>query len=332
LNVLLRRRTIIVWCSLVCAVVFTGFALAADRTWTTSVSFFPQGKKALGNLSALAAQFGVPVGGADANESPNFYADLVKSRAILATIVDSGVVVPPGTRPVDIAEALRIKTTIPALRRDMAMKKLADNVTVSTNVKTGVVTMSVSSGSAALSSSISTRLLDLLNRFNQDTRRGQASAERKFTEDRLALVKKDLRAAEDAEQNFLQVNRVVEASQLKFQQDRLDREVRMQQELYSNLAKAYEQAKIDEVRDTPVITVVEKPEPAARPDSRGIATKGIASLVVGFLLGGVLAFILEGFSAPANSRNAEQDEFRRLSRATLRDMWKPWRLLRPIKA
>lgn len=332
LTLLLRRRATIVWSSILCATLFTGYALIGDRTWTTSVSFFPQGKKAGGNLSALAAQFGVGVPNGDANESPNFYADLLKSRAILATVVDSSVSLQLGGPPVDLAAAFKIKQKNPAFRRDMTLKSLNDAINVATNAKTGVVTMRVSTRSAPLSASISSKLLDLLNRFNQDTRRGQASAEREFTEQRLAVVKKELRASEDDLSRFLQTNRVATAAQLQAEQNRLESEVRMQRELYTNLAKSYEQAKIDEVRDTPVITVVERPEIAARPDTRGIATKGVASLIAGFILGAILALIFEGFSSQPGSRSAAQEEFRRLGDATLRDLRKPWRLLRSIKA
>lgn len=331
LTALLRRRALIVWSSLLCAVIFTGIALIGDREWTSVVSFFPQGKKAGGNLSALAAQFGVGVGTADATESPNFYADLVKSRAILADVVDSGVAVAPDGKRVDIAEAFKIKTTAPALRRDMAIKNLNGAIAVSTSAKTGVVTMRVTSTSPQLSAGIGVRLLDLLTRFNQNTRRSQASAERKFTEERLSVAKRELREAEDVLSRFLEVNRVRDAASLRAQQDRLEREVRNLQELYTNLAKAYEQAKIDEVRDTPVITVVERPEPAARPDTRGIATKGLASLVAGFLLGVLIALALEGFSTKPGQRSAEQEEFRLLGYATLRDLRRPWRLLRSAK-
>ncbi|MEO7361473.1 MAG: hypothetical protein ABI120_14160 [Gemmatimonadaceae bacterium] len=332
LTLLLRRRALIVWSAIICAVLFTGLALLGDRTWSTGVSFFPQGKKTAGSLSALAAQFGVPVGSGDANESPNFYADLVKSRAILGVVVDSGVTVQPGNTHVDIATAYKIKVTEPALRREKTIEKLAGSINVSTNVKTGIVNMRVSSNAPDVSMSISNRLLELLNRFNQDTRRGQASAERKFTEERLAVVKIDLRVSEDKLQNFLDVNRVAQSAQLKAQQDRLDRDVRLQQELYTNLAKAFEQAKIDEVRDTPVITVIERPEMAARPDTRGIASKGVASLVAGFILGAIVALMIEGLSRNASARTPEDDEFHRLAGATLRDLRRPWRLLASVKA
>lgn len=334
LTMLLRRRALIAWCALLTAVVITGLALIGDRTWTTVVSFFPQGKKSGGNLSALAAQFGVGgIGAADANESPNFYADLVKSRAILSTVIDSAVSLPAGGAKVDLATEYEIKTTNPALRRDMAIKKLNGDIAVATNVKTGVVTIRVSSNSAQLSSAIGMRLLDLLNKFNLDTRRSQASAERRFTEERLRLVQADLRRAEDVLQNFLQENRVIAPySATQARRDRLEREVNTQQELFTNLAKAFEQAKIDEVRNTPVITVVERPEPPARPDTRGIATKGLSSLIGGFVLGCFLAILLEGFSSPSGVRSGEQDEFHRLGRATMRDLLRPWRLLRSVKA
>ena len=331
LTLLLRRRATIVWSAILFAALFTGYALIGDRTWTTAVSFFPQGKKAGGNLSALAAQFGVGVPGAEASESPNFYADLVKSRAILTTVVDSSVVLKPGTPRVDIAEAFKVRETEPTLRRDLAIKRLNDAINVSTNAKTGVVSMRVSTRSAALSASISFKLLELLNRFNQDTRRGQASAEREFTEKRLAVVKKELRQAEDDLSSFLRANRVATAAQLDAERSRLDAEARMQRELYTNLAKSFEQAKIDEVRDTPVITVVERPEIAARPDTRGIATKGIVSLLAGFVFGIVLALVLEGFSSKHGSRSAAQEEFNQLGGATLRDLRRPWRLLGTIK-
>lgn len=334
LTMLLRRRALVVWCSLLTATLFTGMALLGDRTWTTVVSFFPQGKKSGSNLSALAAQFGVGgIGAADPNESPSFYADLVKSRTILGTLIDSGVTLPPASSRVDLATEFKVKSENPALRRELATTKLNGAIKVSTNAKTGVVTMRVSSKSPQLSTAISERLLELLNRFNQDTRRGQASAERRFTEERLKVVQSDLRRAEDALQNFLQENRVIASfSMTNARHDRLQREVSMQQDLYTNLAKAFEQAKIDEVRDTPVITVVERPEPAARPDPRGVATKGIASLAAGFVLGCFLALVLESFGAARGARTVEQDEFRRLGRATLRDLLRPWRLLRSARA
>jgi hypothetical protein len=39
------------------------------------------------------------------------------------------------------------------------------------------------------------------------------------------------------------------------------------------LAQAYEQSKMDEVRDTPVITIIQPPETPLMPDAKGIRTR-----------------------------------------------------------
>ena len=87
-------------------------------------------------------------------------------------------------------------------------------------------------------------------------------------------VRRDLQEAENRLAGFLKVNRDYQnAPDLRFQYDRLNREVSIQQQLFVSLAQSFEQAKIDEVRDTPVISVVEAPEVPARPDSRFLAIK-----------------------------------------------------------
>ena len=45
-----------------------------------------------------------------------------------------------------------------------------------------------------------------------------------------------------------------------FGHDRLERQVSVRQELVTAMAQAYEQARVDEVRNAPVITVIDQPE------------------------------------------------------------------------
>jgi uncharacterized protein involved in exopolysaccharide biosynthesis len=95
----------------------------------------------------------------------------------------------------------------------------------------------------------------------------------------------------------------------------------------SSLAQNYEQARIDEVRDIPVITIVEEPEAPALPDPRMLLLRGILALVAGALLGSLLAFFLAFVRASRSDTADELDEFRQLKRATARDIRRPWRLL-----
>ncbi|HEX5635067.1 MAG TPA: hypothetical protein VFX50_17610, partial [Gemmatimonadales bacterium] len=52
-----------------------------------------------------------------------------------------------------------------------------------------------------------------------------------------------------------------------------------------SLRQAYEQARLEEVRDTPTITVVEDALLPARPDSRKLVQKLALALAVGLLFG-----------------------------------------------
>jgi uncharacterized protein involved in exopolysaccharide biosynthesis len=129
-------------------------------------------------------------------------------------------------------------------------------------------------------------------------------------------------------QAFLEVNRDVGNSPLlRFRQERLEREVSVRQAVVSALSQGYEQARIDEVRDIPVITIVEEPRAPALPDSRMVLLRAFLALIAGALLGALLAFLMAFAQATRTDTADELDEFRRLKRATVRDIRRPWRLL-----
>lgn len=262
------------------------------RTFTTSFSFVPQASQdqSRAGLASLAGQLGVSIGAAAGGaQSPQLYADLLRTRETLEPIArDSFVLVPGGPR-VPLSEFLRVSGENGAVILDRTMKSLRSRISSSVAMRTtGMVSVSVTSRSAALSLEIAKRLLRGVNDFNLDTRRSQAGEERRFTQGRLVEAQRTLRAAEDALQAFLVANRqIANAPQLEFQRARLEREVSLQQQVFSGLAQSFEEARIREVRDTPVLSVIERPALAAVPDSRG----GLVILSIGVaagLLGGVL--------------------------------------------
>jgi uncharacterized protein involved in exopolysaccharide biosynthesis len=216
----------------------------------------------------------------------------------------------------------------PALRRVETIERLAKDVDVDVNSGTNVVSLEVRSRDPELSRQMSERLLALVNQFNQQTRKSRAAAEREFTERRRAEVRADLRAAEDQLQVFLQRNRVyAQSPQLAFERERLIREISQQSQLYSTVSQAYEQAKIEEVRDTPVITILEAPDVPARPDPRRLVRNLALGIVLGGMVGIAIAFA-RFFGEQLRARNAaEYATFTALRRATVRDLTRPIWLL-----
>jgi uncharacterized protein involved in exopolysaccharide biosynthesis len=226
----------------------------------------------------------------------------------------------------DLVELLDSPGRTPALRREAAIKRLSDLIDVSTSLKTGMVTLEVTMRYPELARSIAARFLELLNTYNLKVRQSQASAERQFTEQRVKEIQEDLRAAEDRQQAFLQRNRDFRNSpELSFQHDRLAREVAMQQQVYTTMVQAYEQAKIDEVRDTPVITVVEQPEAPVRGDPKGTVRKTILGAILGGFLAAMFAFWGEFLKSPQLAGQSELEEFLQLRSDLASDLRHPVR-------
>src|SRR2546430_10409083 len=75
----------------------------------------------------------------------------------------------------------------------------------------------------------------------------------------------ELRRAEEAVKTFYERNRGwQQAPELVFEEARLRRQVNIGQEVYLTLKREYETARIEEVNDTPVITVIDTAVPPER--------------------------------------------------------------------
>ena len=330
LNIVLAHRSIVVACSVLLFILVVGVTLILPRTYTTAASFTPQSERLPSNLAGIAAQFGVALPGGDAGASPDFYVELLESRRILGETIKTRYTFPTDTGEVSgtLMDILEIEGETEGEREETALRRFRGMVTAELDRPSSVVTVEVETDNPQLSARIAQRLLELLNRFNLETRQSQAAAERRFTERRLAEAKLELLEVENRLQAFLEINRDVGTSPLlRFRQERLEREVSIRQQVVSALAQNYEQARIDEVRDIPLITIVEEPVARALPDSRMVLLRGILALVAGALLGSLVAFFMAFVRASRTDAADELDEFRRLKRATARDIRRPWRLL-----
>lgn len=262
-------------------------ALLRDRSYVTATSFMQQARRTSPPLAGMAAQLGISLPTMDGSQSPTFYVDLLTSREFMADAVDAHYHFPSeaGVIDGDLTRIYRTHGRTLPLRREEAIRTLRKEVSVSASLRTGVISLTVSADNPHLAQQIAARILTELNTFNVERRMSEAKAERVFTEQRLSQVIAELRAAENALQAFLQDNRQYATSpRLTFERDRLQREVAVRQQVYTTLAQSYEVAKIEEVRDTPAITVIEAPAIAVEPEPRGVGRYLIAGLIAGCLV------------------------------------------------
>lgn len=320
LTVVLRRRGTVVTMTGLAGAIALVVALVARAPYTATVSFMPQGNEpSTSGLAGLAGQFGIQLPQQNSGESPQFYAALVASRKMLAALVDGEYAfeVPSEENRVDtlsgaLPELLELGKPDEAwpLRREEAIRWLADEaLSVSVNEEAGIVAVRLTTPWAGLSHALAESLLANVNQFNLETRRSHAAAERTFVSSQLAEAQDSLRRAENRLESFLVDNRQYASSPvLTFQHDRLQRQVTMRQQLYTSLAESYDAARIAEVRNTPVITVLEAPELPVRPDPMWLVLKLVLGLGLGWMLGLLLAFVREASERGRQGREPEYEE------------------------
>lgn len=241
--------------------------LGVGRSYTTTVSFLPQALHS-GQLAGLAAQLGLDAASGNNSESPFFYVELFRTREVLSRVVAGRF--DDGEESGDYAKFLGITATDSAIRTDKAIKALEKRLNVQADRRSGIVTIEVTEKNPRITFQLAAALLTEIARYNRESRQSRAASERRFVESRVAAARKEVSISEHSLQNFLTKNREYRSSlELTFQYDRLQRSVAQHASVVSSLAQNFEQSRIDEVRDTPVISVVQPPRLPARADPRG---------------------------------------------------------------
>jgi hypothetical protein len=267
--------------------------------YVSAATFIPQGSDAGTSGIALAAsQLGLRVPSTGSSWGPPIYVELLRSRALLESIaLDTITVSEEKGRRITVMELVRADAPTQAQRLDLAVRALSGFVTATEDKKIGAVRLTVTTKWPSVSLWLADRLLRGVNEFNLKTRKSQATAERQFVESRAGEAELALKSAEDRLQSHVQQNRVIANSpELVLQRDRLQREVQLRQQVFTSLLMNREEAKIREVRDTPVITVLQAPGLPVVGEARKSAQKGVLGGMVGGILAVVIAFIARGLT------------------------------------
>ena len=304
------------------ALVVLGILAVSPRQYSVSTSFIVQAPNSPGAVSALAAQFGIAAGAAEAGATPAYFVHLATSRAILGSTINAlrkrRVLVPSLAEALDAQEVEEA-----AIRDDLLLRRLQSRITASTDQRTGVVTLSVKMPTASLAEATANDLLESIQSFNLTKRRTTARSEREFLGGRLREARDSLRSLEVKQAGFVSGNRSFAGSPtLLLAYERLQREIGVLQQIEFTLRQSFEQARLEEVRNTPVLTVVDSPVRPVRPEPRG----GLLKLILSVVGAGLIA-LLAAITIPLTTvQNAEVG-----IGGFMRDLSKPWRLLGPPK-
>src|SRR6266550_837292 len=287
------------WRGLALVVIASGLLAAAlsfvlPERYDVSASFVADPGRSVeisGGLASLAGRVGLgdlQIG----PSSPQFYADLLRSRAVLRRVLRARVPTLNDTLPV--IDVLRVRDRDSLRRLEAGERALSRRIVVRVNRITGRVDLSVSMPDAQSAQAVADTMLELLDEYNREIRRSRAGEKRAFAVAQASMAAESLRASERAMEIFLERNRSFQQSaQLQFQHERLARTIALRQDIYLALAREAEEARIEEVDTRPIITVV---DPPVRPGRRAWPRRKLlvfGASVVGLVLAWSLLAILE---------------------------------------
>jgi len=294
--VLARHPRAIVVAPFAAAVVVVLVCLILPSQYTAVTTFVPEvssDQRLPAGLSGLAGQLGLSLG-SGATTSPRFFADVLKSRSVSERVLRTRFAVPDARTPGDslaLLQLLEIDGKNSADSLEQGVEYLGQIVGVQVDAGTNMITLSVTTEDRELSAAVARTLMQFLDDFNTNTRQGKGREQRAFVEGRLKATASDLQNAELVLKSFYERNRSWQQSpELTFQEGQLRRRVDVQQELYLTLSREFEKARIDEVNDTPGITVIDPAVPVQQRSFPRPGLYGIMTLVVGVVCG--IAFAL----------------------------------------
>lgn len=261
--------------------------LILPKYYNSTMILLPETDKSkvagLAGLSNLAALAGINVGEVALEQ---LYPSIINSETILKKVIYSKYIIPSSeNNPKTLIEYWEIDEETEVENYEKALKKLRDDLDVSLNKVNNIVTINIWTTDAQLSSDILDSISLNVDEFIRVKRITNASEQRRWIENRLNSVKNDLKNSEEDFKNFrLKNRRILDSPELILVQDRLSREVLMHSSLYSELRKQYELAKIEEIKNIPIINVLDYSRPAGKKDR----PKRIIINIVSFLFNTVL--------------------------------------------
>lgn len=260
-------------------------AFVLPRQWTANVVLLPtdDAEGALpAQISGLVSSFGFQFPFGPASQSDLFPTILTSDRLLGAALdlrFRSDADAPEAT----LLDILQPDGDDVHARRMKAIRQLRKRVVqAAKDSETGIVSLEVTTRDPALSAGLANALVAQLEAYLITIRQNEGRKNRTFIDERLDEVSKELALAETQLTRFREANRRITGSpELQLEEARLHRDVLMQEQVYLELQKQKEIAEIEEVKNTPVLKILDEATPPVRP-SRPMRTLMVAG---GILVG-----------------------------------------------
>jgi uncharacterized protein involved in exopolysaccharide biosynthesis len=286
-NALLRGRWTVLGVATATVAASVVYALVQPSVYLSTTRFLPSKSTGMATRMAAATSGGAASLPDDGGASSDYYVDLLKSSTFLETVVTSKFTVDGHEQ--DLVTYWEVDGDTDWERRQRACAALSQAMTVTMAKANGaaprLLTVDVRADRPDLAAGIAQRILGCINEHNGKSRGLRAKQNLDFMTKQLANANQELRQLTDSFAQFVARNRKIVTPALTAERDRLERSVRVQEEVVVTLTKQVELAKIEEQETRPSIEIIQPPEPPLQrispARSRIVMTGGFLGLFLG---------------------------------------------------
>ncbi len=260
------------------------------KQYSAEITLYPAKNdniQGLGQFQAIAMNLGMN----SKNNDQNFnISDVVKSRLIAEKAIKQRWIAKDGSKTslIDLwglnhVPLFSVDSNLDsAVVNEKAIKKLNDHIAVSEDRITGLIRISTKLKDPVIVASLANFVGQQVQNYIQKENSAQSTKEKLFIKERLGIVKGELGLSELKLKMFKESNRGYEESPELFMIfSRLFRESEAKKEVYLTLQKQLELARIEEVRQSPILHILDN---AVKPIRKSSPNR-LAFLIVSACLG-----------------------------------------------
>ena len=274
--VLFNSKKYILITSFLMMIVGYGLSFSFTKLYSSEISLYPAKKdmmQGLGQFQSIVANLGLN----SPENDQNFYIpDVVKSNLIAKKIISKKWNI-KNNSAIDLIDLWSLKKSWSFFQKDnndslyyeeLAIKKLDKHIEVKEDKSTGLIRIKSTFQDPILAANIANYIGQEVQNYIQRENSAQSKKEKIFISERLQLVKQELESAEINLKKFKERNRGYEDSPELFMVfSKLYRESEAKKEVYLVLQQQLELARIDEVKKSPILHILDRAVPPSRKSS-----------------------------------------------------------------
>ena len=324
LLVLAKQLKLLIITPLVFGVITAFYVLfMVGPTYVSSAKIMSSsGGSSTSQLQGLAAQFGVAVPGG--SEGAQWvYPEIVKSRTLAKSVLKRKFDTEKYGPQKSLLQILTYGDEEPTVSIDTleihGANALIDMIEIES--QGSFYNLSVSTFEPQFAADLCAVLVEELDRHQRAYKTEKVKETRLFIEGRIVDVQKELEEAEEALKDFVDRNRQIQGSPaLLLEQQRLTREASVLTGVFTTLKQQLEMTKIDEVKESTLVQVLDPPEAPLYRDKPKRKLSVLLSLILGFGFAVVVAFVKEYASNSDDEEKGKLREITELTKSNIADL------------